>query len=192
MSQYELPSAWAGLWRGGVRKSIAIDLDTVLNNLNEVWLERYNADYKDNVTNADLKTWDIASFVKCGANIYDYLKEPGFFRNLKPQPYAIEATKWMAEHFDLCIATAYVPQACLDKAEWVDEYFPHIGSNNIIFCNDKGKILTDYLIDDGGHNIEAFKGRGIVYDQPYNEYLIGYPRVSNWLEIQAHFMEVAM
>lgn len=172
-----------------MRRSIAIDLDTVLNNLNDEWLKRYNADYDDNITNGDLLTWNIASFVKCGNKIYDYLKEPGFFRNLKPQPNAIEVTKWLEDYFDLCIATAYVPEACVDKAEWVDKYFPHIGSKNIIFCNDKGKILTEYLIDDGGHNIEAFRGKGVVFDQPYNRYLTEYPRVHNWMETQAYFAE---
>ena len=170
--------------------SIAIDLDAVLNTLNEDWIKRYNADYNDNLTNDDILTWKIEDFVKCGNKIYDYLKEPGFFENLGVQPNAIEVTKWLSERFDICIATAYIPEACLDKAMWIDRHFPHIGSKKIIFCNDKGKILTDYLIDDGGHNIEAFKGKGVVFGQPYNRYLKKETRVNDWTDIKKYFAEV--
>ena len=135
--------------------SIAIDLDTVLNTLNDDWLRMYNQDFNDNLTSEKITEWNIAKFTtpECGKLIYDYLKIPGFFRNLGVQPYAQEVTEWMAKEFDLCIATAYVPEACLDKCKWVDEHFPHIGAERVIFINDKSKLNADYLIDDRDLNI---------------------------------------
>jgi 5'-nucleotidase len=169
--------------------SIAIDLDTTLNTLNTDWLKLYNEDFNDNLTNECITDWNIAKFTKpeCGKLIYDYLKIPGFFRNLGVQPHAQEVTEWMAKEFDLCIATAYVPEACMDKCRWVDEHFPHIGSGKVIFINDKSKLNADYLIDDGGHNIEAFKGIGMVFDQPYNRYLENKLRVTDWRDIGRYF-----
>ena len=135
--------------------TIAIDLDTTLNTLNEDWIKLYNEDFNDNITAADFTDWDMTKFIKpeCGKLIYDYLKIPGFFRNLGVQPYAQDVTEWMAKEFDLFIASAYVPEACADKCKWVDEHFPHIGSNKVVFINDKSKLNADYLIDDGPHNI---------------------------------------
>lgn len=169
--------------------SIAIDLDTVLNTLNDDWLKLYNEDFNDNLTSDKITEWNIAKFTKpeCGKLIYDYLKIPGFFRNLGAQPYAQEVTEWMAKEFNLCIATAYVPEACLDKCRWVDEHFPHIGAERVIFINDKGKLNTDYLIDDGPHNLENFKGIGMVFDQPYNRYLENKLRVTDWRDIGRYF-----
>lgn len=36
---------------------IACDLDAVLNNLNQVWLSRYNRDYNDNFTIEQWTSW---------------------------------------------------------------------------------------------------------------------------------------
>ena len=169
--------------------SVAIDLDTTLNTLNDDWIKLYNEDFNDNLTSQDFTDWDMTKFVKpeCGKLIYDYLKIPGFFRNLGVQQNAQQVTEWMAKEFDLYIATAYVPEACLDKCKWVDEHFPHIGSSKVIFINDKNKLNADYLIDDGPHNIEAFKGIGMIFDQPYNRHIEGKLRVYDWLEIGRYF-----
>ncbi len=102
------------------KKRIAIDLDDTLNNLCDSWLAPYNRDYNDNLTRKDLIKWEINELVKpeCGIKIYDYLKEPGFFKNLDIQTGAKEVTAWLAEHYDLRIVTAYFPETCVDKAAW--------------------------------------------------------------------------
>lgn len=179
-----------------IRKSIGIDLDSTLNNLDDKWLELYNKDYNDKLTKDNLTSWNITSIVKpeCGDKIHDYLLQPGFFKNLGMQPNAYEVTKWLSKLFDLYIVTAYHPKTCLDKALWVEKYLPQIPVRNIIFCNHKGLIKTNFLIDDGGHNIEDFSvsnkfGTPIVFDAPWNRYLdnvngIKFIRVKDWLEIK--------
>jgi 5'(3')-deoxyribonucleotidase len=175
-----------------VKKSIGIDLDSTLNNLDTVWLEVYNKEYNDNLTVKDLTSWDIASIVKpeCGQKMFDYLLEPGFFKNLGIQPNAYEVTKWLSEQFDLYIVTAYHHKTCADKAEWVEKYLPHIPTRNIIFCNHKGLIKTNMLIDDGGHNILDFSesnkfGTPILFDAPWNQHLgNNFIRAKDWLEIR--------
>lgn len=167
------------------KQTLGIDLDSTLNNLDEVWLKLYNHDYNDNLT--DWNNWNINEIVKreCGEKIFDYLRIPGFFYSLDIRPNAISVIDKLIEKFDIYIVTAYIPETCVDKTNWIKKYLPKIKPENIIFCNNKGLLNLDYLIDDGPHNIECFKQKGILYNMPYNSYLGDkYTRVNNWLEIE--------
>lgn len=175
------------------KRKLGVDLDSTLNNLAEVWLERYNKDYNDNLTQWDC--WNVVECVKpeCGKKILDYLHEKDFFLNLGVRDNAIDVLDYLSKYFEIYIVTAYSPDVCSDKAMWLKKHFPFIKQENIIFINDKSLLHLDFLIDDGPHNIEDFKyGLPIVYDMSYNEYLEDYnvfPRVKNWLEIKQWFRD---
>lgn len=176
-----------------IKKKLGLDLDSCLNNLEEKWLSDYNKDYNDNLTPEDLLTWDTYKYVKpeCGIKIYDYLVQPGYFRNLEPKFYTEEVVQWLSEYFELYIVTAYKAHTCMDKVGFIKEYYPCIKEENIIFLNDKGLITLDYLVDDGPHNIEAFQGQGIVMDMAYNRYLgEKYPRMNDYLDVEAYFYNI--
>lgn len=173
------------------RKKIGIDLDSTLNNLNEVWLDRYNEDYNDNLKH--FKKWDATYGIKseCDIKIYDYLKESGFFYNLDIQPNARRVVDLLSKKYDLYIVTAYQASTCVDKTNWIMEHLPSIDVRNIIFCNNKSVLNLDYLIDDGPHNILGFKQVGVIFDMEYNQHI---PinekrfRVKNWNEIEKLFL----
>jgi len=178
------------------RKKIGIDLDTTLNNLNDEWLDRYNLDYNDNLKQWDC--WNVADCVKpeCGKKIFNYLKEPNFFFKLSIRKNAVEVIDFLMEYFDIYIVTAYLPETCLDKVNWVKKFIPKINSENIIFINNKSLLDLDFLIDDGPHNIQTFNPlkTAIIYDMPYNHFLDydafqTWDRVSNWNEIKQLFEE---
>jgi 5'(3')-deoxyribonucleotidase len=175
-----------------IRPSIGLDLDTCLNNIEDHWLAQYNADYNDNITPENLLTWDTYKYVKpeCGKKIYDYIERPGFFLNLDPKPYTQRVTKWLIEYADLYVVTAYTPNTCMDKAQWIKQYYSWIPVRNIMFVNDKSKILLDYLVDDGPHNVEVFKGKSILIDMVYNRYLGDkYTRVKDYLGVESFFKD---
>lgn len=170
-------------------KKIGIDLDSTLNNLTDVWIELYNKDYNDNLEY--FLNWDSHNDVKseCGKKIYDYLLIPQLFYNLDINPNAKDVVEFLSKHYKLYIVTAYIPTSCNDKVNWVKKYLPEFDINNIIFINDKSILELDYLIDDGPHNIEGFKGKGIIYDRQYNKYLGDtYTRVENWKQIEKFFV----
>ena len=176
------------------KQKLGIDLDTTLNNLIDIWLERYNKEYGDKLK--EYPTWDIDKWVKpeCGKKIFNYLHEPNFFYNLDIRENAKEVIEYLSKHFDIYIVTAYTADTCFDKARWVNKYLPNFDIKNIIFCNDKSVLNLDYLIDDGPHNIVGFKQTGIVYDMPYNRYLENYdwltfPRVYDWMDIKNLFIK---
>jgi len=179
-----------------IKKKIGIDLDTTLNNLMEHWLDCYNEDYNDNLT--QWNTWHVDENVKpeCGIKILDYLLKPNFFYDLEIKENAVEVIDFLMGYFDIYIVTAYLPENCLEKVNWVKKFIPNIKPENIIFINDKSMVDIDFLIDDGPHNIQAFSPikTAIIYDMPYNQYLDydafqTWDRVKNWNEIKELFEE---
>lgn len=171
-------------------KRIGLDLDSTLNNLTDVWIELYNKDYNDNLKY--FSNWDNHNDVKpeCGKKIYDYLHKPNLFYELDIIDGARETVEFLSKHYELYIVTAYIPETCVDKVNWVRKYLPNFNISNIVFLNKKNILELEYLIDDGPHNIEEFKGTGIVYDRPYNRYLGDeYHRVNNWKDIEKYFKD---
>lgn len=171
-------------------KKIGIDLDSTLNNLDKVWLDRYNNDYNDNIK--EWSQWDMEKIVKpeCGKKIYNYLHEKNFFLNLDIQPNAKEVVEQLSEDYELYVVTAYVPDTCIDKVNWIKKQKLNIDEKNIIFINNKGLLQLDYLIDDGPHNFENFKGTGLVYDMPYNKNIKNSSnrfRVKSWEDVDKFF-----
>jgi 5'-nucleotidase len=170
-------------------KTIAIDLDSTLNTLDEDWTAELSKRYNCNVTKADMKNWNANTWKPEGChNVYEVLSEPGWFDSLGVQPHSQEVVQWLSERYDIYIATAYSPNTCMDKTNWLKRNFPMINPKNIIFINPKHLLNTDYLIDDGPHNIVDFKQKGILVDAPWNQHLgEEYLRLNNWLEIKEFF-----
>lgn len=171
------------------RKSISIDLDDTLNCLDKAWIAEYNKRYNDNLDLNDIKSWDISSYVKpeCGKNIYKILATPGFFRNLDVKDHAQEVVEWLNNHYEVYILSAAHFAVCGDKGAWLQKYFPFIPYQNIIFCNNKKLVHTDYLIDDGAHNLEGFTGTKLLFDAHHNKYENRFIRLNDWLDVKEYF-----
>lgn len=166
---------------------IGIDMDNVLNNMSEEWMKTYNRLHMDSMTIDDIHCWNIEKYVKCGRQIFQYLN-PSLFERLIPLPHSVEVTRRLAKNHELFLVTATSPWHVDVKMKWMDKYFPHILSKNIIICHRKELIDVDLLIDDGAHNIEAFPKNTIVFDYAWNRNCQGGPdsvRLKNWLEIEA-------
>ena len=159
---------------------IAIDLDSTLNNLCAAWLDRYNQDSGERVRPDDIKCWDTHKYVKCGKQIYNYLT-PDLFASLVPVPYAVGVTRgFVAAGDELVIVSAMAPSTFDVKRDWCTQYFPHIP--HFIGTHSKQFIRADILIDDGPHNLEAWRGHAIAFDQPWNQ-TWGGQRAYSWLEM---------
>jgi 5'(3')-deoxyribonucleotidase len=172
-------------------KRIAVDLDSTLNLLDDEWTATLSREFNYKVTRDDMKNWDATTWAPPGCtDVFEPLTRPGFFRNLGIQPHAKEVMQFLSEHYELFIATAYDPLNCVEKVEWVKHHLPMVDAKNVIFINPKYLLNTDYLIDDGGHNVEPFQQKAILFDAPWNQYIGDrFPRVKNWLEIKSYFEE---
>lgn len=178
--------------------SIAVDLDSTLNNLDEHWILRdYNQMYNDNLTAEDMVRWETHTYVKpeCGEKVYEILAQPGYFRNLGlKDPWTKESFQWLYENFDVYIVSSCHPETVADKVAWVKEHFPWFDEKRFVACHHKGLICADLLIDDGPHNVIAFKQESLLVDAAYNRHISGwehnFKRVANWKEIREHLQMV--
>ena len=100
----------------------------------------------------------MADYVGAANEMNISLKEAkrikGFFRNLRPMPFAIESYNRLSEHFDVYILSTAPwsnPHALIEKMEWVKEYLPK-AYKNVIFSHHKDLNIGDYLIDDSTKN----------------------------------------
>jgi 5'(3')-deoxyribonucleotidase len=167
---------------------IGIDLDCTINNMMEKWIHRYNVDWNDNLKYEDVKVWEIDKYIKKESikTFFSYLREKDFFfRGIDVQPNAKEGIQHLLNNgHTLYIVTAYVSESCYDKVRWLKQNFTCFDETNIIFCNNKGLLKLDVLIDDGLHNFLSFSGIKIIYTQPWNaKYKEANYRINDWNEI---------
>lgn len=120
-----------------------------------------------------------------GDVIMKFLHTPGFFRTAPVMRGSQEAVKKLMEDFDVYIVSAAMqfPQSLPEKFEWLAEHFPFVQWKHIIFCGDKSKISTDFMVDDHLKNLDAFKGKTIIFTASHNVHVKGHERADNWEDV---------
>ena len=174
------------------RKRIAVDMDEVMADAVGENLLRYNRTFGEKITPADLEgrvIWDAVHPSRHAA-IEGFLRSEDFFAVLDVMPDAVRVMRALQQRYEVFIATAAmeVPTSFTAKFEWLGIYFPFIPASHIVFCGDKSILYADYLIDDNPRQLQQFKGQGILYHSHHNVAVRDYPRVHNWLEIEAMFL----
>ena len=106
---------------------------------------------------------------KYGDNLH---RVPGFYRDLKPLPGAIEAFNKLCEHYDVYIASTPSwsnPSCWIDKRLWVQQYIGQNAYKKLILTSNKGILKGDYLIDDNTWNgADEFEGEHIHFGTDKN------------------------
>ncbi|MEQ7800872.1 5'(3')-deoxyribonucleotidase [Pedobacter sp. ASV1-7] len=167
------------------KKTIGIDMDGVLADIESHWLNLYEKDYGVRLgPEIFLNVKESDAFPDKTA-VHKYVFTPGFFRTLPVMKGAIEAVKKLAEDYEIYIVSAAMefPLSLFEKREWLAEHFPFIDWKNIIFCGDKSVIATDYLIDDHCKNLDYCKGTPIMFTAGHNASFNHHIRANNWSEV---------
>jgi len=171
---------------------IVLDMDDVLTQTNQHWVDCYNKDWDDDRTLEHIKGWNIHYWVRpeCGKRIYDYLSKPGFYRNMQPVKGAVEGVKsLLAAGHDIVVATAAPvssPTSVEEKKEWIREHMPFFKLSNLLICHRKELIKGDLLFDDGSHNLRDFLGVAVCMSRPWNR---GEPHADVWVNGWSDFLE---
>lgn len=170
------------------RKSIAIDMDGVIADTVAHFITWYHRDYKVLLTKADFEGKPESEALPNNA-IRKFVYAKGFFRNVPVMEGAKEALLELMRNFDVYIVSAAMefPQSLPEKYEWLQEHFPFITWNNIIFCGDKSIIGTDYMIDDHVKNLDCCKGKTLMFSAGHNLGLDHHFRVNSWKEAISFF-----
>jgi 5'(3')-deoxyribonucleotidase len=115
---------------------------------------------------------------------YEYINEPGFFRDLPVIPGSQEVIRALMDKYEIYIVSAAMefPNSLADKLSWLKEHFPFISWEHIIFCGNK-IIDADVLIDDRIRNFNTFRGRKLLFTSPHNMLITDHERVNNWQEV---------
>jgi len=171
-------------------KTFYIDIDDTIADLLSAWLRRYNKDYNDHLQKKDITEWDMRKFVKpeCGEIIYEYLDDPTLYDEvflLEPE-YVVKRTISALKQlgYRVVFATTPVYKNQGRKLQWLYDYGfleSKRFQKDYIEVGDKSLLNGSYgtLLDDGIHNIRAYSGYKILYNQPHNANDFWAPRVDS-------------
>jgi 5'(3')-deoxyribonucleotidase len=174
------------------RKRICVDMDEVMADAVAEHLRRYNLDFNEQITVADLQgrwLWDIVG-VDRHARIESYLRSEDFFAVLDVMPDSQRVLHELQQVYEVFIATAAmeVPTSFTAKYKWLGQHFPFISPSHIVFCGDKSILDAEFLIDDNPRQLQRFHGEGILYSSHHNVNVQGFRRVNNWLDVEKMFL----
>jgi 5'(3')-deoxyribonucleotidase len=165
-------------------KRIAVDMDGVLADVVEQFIACHERDFGQRLSREQLAgISERESFPR----VRSYVYEKGFFRNAPVVPGSQEILARLNNKHEVFIVSAATefPQSLPEKQEWLNEHFPFIQWQQMVFCGLKTIIDADIMIDDHFKNLDHFKGKTVLFSQPHN--LLRDPgrhqRVHSWQEI---------
>ena len=178
--------------------TILVDMDDVLNNLCQRWVEELNARHNTTVAYADINDWDICKAFQGIAeqDVFAPLFEDAFWETLSPLPKSVEILhQLIADGHTVKVVTASYFETVPAKMKWLFRKYPFLTWDDVIVAKDKQMIHGDVLIDDAPHNLEGGDYEKILFSQPHNK---GYDatmnnmwRVSGWEEISGVISAIA-
>lgn len=170
------------------RKTIAIDMDGVIADTVAQFITWYQR-YYNVLLNREYFIGKPESEALPDGAVRKFVYTKDFFRTLPVMEGAQKAVQELMKNFDVYIVSAAMefPQSLPEKYEWLQEHFPFIKWNNIIFCGDKSIIGTDYMIDDHVKNLDRFKGTTVMFNAGHNAHVNHHQRMNNWKEVVGFF-----
>lgn len=171
------------------RKSIAIDMDYVIADVESQFINWYERDYGFKVRKEDLIGKPEGEAFPDKEAIRKFCFTPGFFSSLPVMEGSQEVVRKLMKDYDVYIVSAAMefPQSLFEKHQWLHKHFSFISWKNIIFCGDKSIIGTDYLIDDHLKNLDFCRGKAIMFNASHNSNSNHHFRVKNWEEVNSFF-----
>ena len=171
-------------------KKIAIDMDGVLADIFKQFARYHEADTGKRVTVKEaLGKSEHQPFDKAR----EYLLTPGFFRTLPVIKDSQRVLEQLNQCYDVFIVSAAMefPQSLGEKQAWLNEHFPFITWEQMVFCGSKSIISADYMIDDHFKNLNGFEGNTILFNQPHNQLADTgrHHRVFSWNDVEEFLLK---
>ena len=166
-------------------KTIAVDMDGVLANVYSQFIKMHAAEF------GKVYTMDEVSGLpelEVFPNERAYVNSPGFFRNAPVIADSQAILKKLNDEHKIFIVSAAMefPNSLAEKQSWLNEHFPFIGWQQMVFCGSKQIIKADIMIDYYFKNLDFFTGETILFTQPHNKMANPgkHKRVETWKEIE--------
>lgn len=173
--------------------TIAIDMDNVLCNLQEVVVKLFNERYSTKYTIENFTDYDVAQILPKNEAILmkSIYSEDDLYSNITPLPGAQNAVeKLINAGHQVYVVSDIIPKTYAEKVEWLKFYFPQIDESHIVAMKHKHLFRCDILIEDNLQNLLAkpYYER-ICFDYAWNrqvsDYVYGIHRIFNWNEALA-------
>lgn len=171
--------------------TIALDLDSVLADVMQTWIEEYNSLYHKNIKKQDISNWYIHEVLdiseKCIHDLFITVWKKRWKDiplTSKNVPSVISRLQEMG--FRISIITKRERITMPFVSYWLDYY--NIPFDDIIFIFDdssKSHYPFFLLVDDSPINAKDIQDpkRIIIFDQPWNRFIFNYPRISKLDEL---------
>jgi uncharacterized protein len=173
------------------QKTIALDLDSVLADVMQIWIEEYNIIFKTSIKKEDICEWHIHNILplseKCVQDLFIHVWKSRW-KDIPPtcEDISIVTSLLQKAGYRISILTKRDRATMSFVSLWLDLY--NVYFNDIIFIFDNAS-KTCYpfflLVDDSPINaVEVLLPRRIIiFDQPWNKSLINYPRIHKLNEL---------
>ena len=171
-----------------MKLQVLVDMDGVLA---DVYAQYIAFEYKASGIRLHLEDLYGKTEAEAVPSFADHVRSPGFFRTAPLISDSIEGLKYLNDRYNVLIVSSATefPDSLLEKQKWLNEFFPFITWEQIIFCGRKEYIKGDIMIDDHPKNLRTFDGKRFIFTQPHNMYIEDstYRRVSGWKDIMQIF-----
>ncbi len=165
-------------------KRLAIDMDGVLADVYSQFIRLHKEESGMQLILSDLegKTEGEAF-----PHLLNHVNSKGFFLNAPLIAGCQEQLRKLNEKYKVFIVSAAMefPGSLTEKQLWLNEHFPFITWQQMVFCGSKEIINCDIMIDDHFKNLDYFSGETILFTQPHNKLADPkhHKRVSSWEEV---------
>jgi len=163
---------------------LAVDMDGVLA---DVYEQFFRWDEKDFGKRRSLEEVIGVEERKAFPHINQYVYTTGFFRTAPVVKDSFEILAKLNKEYDVFIVSAAMefPQSLPEKLEWLNEHFPFLAWQQLVFCGSKTIVDADIMIDDHFKNLDHFSGTTILYTQPHNQLKDAgrHKRADSWMDI---------
>ena len=151
---------------------ILVDLDDVLINTGQAWVDLLNERHGTTVKYDDVSKWDVTEFFPTLSRdeIYSPLDNGEVWSRASIIPGARETLeKIIADGHEVFVVTSSMLTTVGKKwTELILPNLPMIKHNNIIVTQRKDMIKGDVLIDDAPFNFDGVDCYCILFDAPHN------------------------
>jgi 5'-nucleotidase len=166
-------------------RTIAVDMDGVLADVLTLYLE---LDARDFGRRKSLDEIEGVPELQAFKNILEYLHTDGFFRRAPVIPHSQDVLYRLNQKYNVYIVSAATeyPKSLPEKQAWLNEHFPFITWQQMVFCGSKQIVRADIMIDDHLKNLDFFPGETFLFHAPHNAKVEArrHRRVRSWQEIE--------
>lgn len=179
--------------------TVLVDLDGIINDLLQAWVDYLNKRYDTAVKKDDITEWNIDVFFPQipRAQVYAPLSEDEFWKNVKPIDDAAKYLQMLKDdgHRVLIVTTSDYKTLRSKMDNVLFRYFPMFTWDDVIITAHKQLVNGDVLVDDGVHNLVGGSYEKLLMDAPHNRKFNaeanGITRVMNWGEAYTKICELS-